>query len=700
MISIVNSGHKIEIGEAYIPQTGRKYGTIELYEHQVKTIESCKSVVVLDAPTGSGKTLAALARILERRTPAVFIYPTNALAKDQVRSIKRLLESLGYYVNVISSEWVPEPEGTYSENQVDLIHATGETLEGLAEGGAKGTILERILKGTDITGRTRIILTNPDVLYLVQSGMYSRHGLISEQLFKFRAVVVDEFHLYTGPTLARLVVMLNEMRGGNENPLVELLFLSATHGDTLDLLRNTYPDLDMVKAVPLPKREGICRRIRHTTKGEIRTQTKVLGDDESVNEVAEEILDFYDAPYKWRGDAPNVKVLGIFSSVTFAVNVANRVKELVMGKGLDPKKIVKQIHGLIPRLARTNIESMNEAILIGTSAIEVGVDFNVPFLVMEAHDLASFLQRFGRGGRHNQCRFLLYLPQPMADRLRRAERWSFPELINQAEQAFKELPSYAGFLCSGYMRTILLSMALAGSKKIDFYRKKEWFDTESAVNYFKTLVKMNASISTSDDKLMDNIGSMEDDWIEVDLDKLPIRVMAENSFVRGTMNSILVRFPGSLVDNESNFLYSETDVFDVFRLRGNLEKAEDHWENISSVLKRKYTINSPVFVADSFERHRYPRIALSRNACVRWTTAVFQREDTSIKSGDPKMNEVLNRVLQERNLVFFWRGMNKMTDYRIPRLYVEGENGAVVIGDYALIAEYLYKKLKKEKWSS
>jgi len=692
----VESGHRIAVGEAYIPKTDRRYGDIELYEHQIKTIESDKSVIVLDAPTGSGKTLAALARVLERGSPAVFIYPTNALVKDQVRSIKGLLEALGYYVNVISSEWTPESRVLPSDKNVDLIHATGDTLEDLAEGGAKGTILERILKGTDVADQIRIVLTNPDTLYLVLSGRYSRHGLISEQLFKLTAAVVDEFHLYTGPTLARLMVMLNEMRGSDDNPLAELLFLSATHGDTLNLLRNTYPDLDVIKAIPAPQEEGSCKKIRHETKGEVRTQTRVLGDDESVDEVAEELMRFYDASYKWRGDAPNVKVLGIFSSVAFAVSVAKRVKELVEVRGLDPANIVKQIHGLIPRSARTDIESMNEAILIGTSAIEVGVDFDVPFLVMEAHDLASFLQRFGRGGRHNPCRFLLYLPQPMSDRLRCAEDWSFPGFIEQAEQAFKEMPSYAGFLCSKQMRWLLLSMARAGSQKTDFYRRRKWLDKKAAGEYFKTLVEMNASISTGDEKLTDNIGHMEDDCIEKELDRWSIRVMAENSFARGTMNNILVRFPGSLVDSDSTYLYSETDVFDIFRLRGNLEKAEDHWEQLPGVLRRKYTTDSPVFVADSFERHAYPRVALSRDSITRRITAVFQRDDTSIKSGDPRTNEVLNRVLDERNLVFFWRGMNRLTDYRIPRLYAEGEKGAAVIGDWALVAEYLYKKQKAE----
>lgn len=696
----INNSHKIVVGEAFLPQTDRRYGPIALYEHQVKTIESDKSVVVLDAPTGSGKTLAALSRVLERRTPAVFIYPTNALARDQVRSIKKLLESLGYFVNLVSSEWVPPESGDLrDERHVDLIHATGETLENLARGRAKGAILERILKGTDRAGWMRIVLTNPDTLYLVISGMYSRHGLISEQLFKFKAVVVDEFHLYAGPILARLVVMLNEMRGSNEKPLVDLLFLSATHGDTLDLLRDSYPYLDVITATPTIQEEGTCMKIRHMTNGEVRTQTKVLGDDRSVANVAEEIVRMYNAPYEWIDNTPNIKVLGIFCSVTFAACVAKKVKELIESRGLDSASIVKQIHGLIPHSMRTDIESMNEAILIGTSAIEVGIDFDAPFLVMEAHDLASFLQRFGRGGRHNSCEFLLYLPQPMADRLKRAEKWSFPNFIDQAEQAFKSMQSYAGFLCSKQMRRLLLSMALAGSKKIDFYRKKEWFDKESAIEYFKTLVKLNASVSIGNEDFMVNIGSIVDDRIELDIDKWSVKVMAENSFIRGSINNILICFPGHLIDSDRDYIYSEMDIFDIFRLKGGLEKAEDHWESIPSDLQRRYTIDSPIFIADSFKRCEYPRIALSNNAYARQTAAVFERNDATIKPSDQRMKEVINRLLEERNLIFFWRGMNRMIDYRIPRLYVEGENGAVVIGDWALVAEYIYRK-QKEEWSN
>jgi hypothetical protein len=249
------------------------------------------------------------------------------------------------------------------------------------------------------------------------------------------------------------------------------------------------------------------------------------------------------------------------------------------------------------------------------------------------------------------------------------------------------------------MRRLLLSMALAGSKKMGFHRKKVLFERESAVEYFRTLAQLNASVSMGNENFAANVGSMVDDRIELDLDKWPVKVMAENSFVRGSMNNILTCFPSYLIDSDGDYIYSEMNVFDIFRLKGCLEKAEDHWEQIPSDLKRRYAVDSPIFVVDGYSRSEYPRIALSSDAYARWTTAVFERNDVTIKSSDQRMREVMYRILGERNLVFFWRGMNRMTDYRIPRLYVEGENGAVVIGDWALVAEYLCQK-QKEEWST
>jgi hypothetical protein len=48
-------------------------------------------------------------------------------------------------------------------------------------------------------------------------------------------------------------------------------------------------------------------------------------------------------------------------------------------------------------------------------------------------------------------------------------------------------------------------------------------------------------------------------------------------------------------------------------------------------------------------------------------------------------------VLDKRNIAFHWRSMNRHTDFRIPRLYVDDEPGGLVIGDWVFIAEYFLR---------
>ena len=43
---------------------------------------------------------------------------------------------------------------------------------------------------------------------------------------------------------------------------------------------------------------------------------------------------------------------------------------------------------------------MNRHILVGTTTVDIGVDFHINYLIFEAFNAGSFLQRFGRLGRH------------------------------------------------------------------------------------------------------------------------------------------------------------------------------------------------------------------------------------------------------------------------------------------------------------
>ncbi|MFN3763003.1 MAG: DEAD/DEAH box helicase, partial [Anaerolineae bacterium] len=75
-------------------------GSLRPYEYQRRVCEQVERAIdaretlclFLTAPTGSGKTLAAYAAPIRRGIPALGVYPTNELIKDQERALKPWLD--------------------------------------------------------------------------------------------------------------------------------------------------------------------------------------------------------------------------------------------------------------------------------------------------------------------------------------------------------------------------------------------------------------------------------------------------------------------------------------------------------------------------------------------------------------------------------------------------------------------------------
>ncbi|MFQ5940687.1 MAG: DEAD/DEAH box helicase [Nitrososphaerales archaeon] len=142
-------------------------------EEAIRNILAGKDMVIV-APTASGKTEAFTLPILhdlageisrfgpmrmgEGSVKAVFVYPTKALARDQMRKIKELAEPIGIRVSVF--------DGDTPRRDRDQI------LSNLPE----------------------VIVTNFDVLHyhLMHRTMFAR------SLRMVRYLVVDEVHVYTG----------------------------------------------------------------------------------------------------------------------------------------------------------------------------------------------------------------------------------------------------------------------------------------------------------------------------------------------------------------------------------------------------------------------------------------------------------------------------------------------------------------------
>ena len=91
-----------------------------------------------------------------------------------------------------------------------------------------------------------------------------------------------------------------------------------------------------------------------------------------------------------RGDY--VPCVVILNSVVNAI----ALEDALVNAGI-PRQAIAPIRGLSSRSSR---DVRGKQLVIGTSAIEVGIDFQADHLFFEAGDAASFMQRFGRIGRH------------------------------------------------------------------------------------------------------------------------------------------------------------------------------------------------------------------------------------------------------------------------------------------------------------
>jgi CRISPR-associated endonuclease/helicase Cas3 len=142
---------------------------------------------------------------------------------------------------------------------------------------------------------------------------------------------------------------------------------------------------------------------------------------------------------------------------------------------------VREVSGRIDRQERTATQAdlsdaIQSVLVIGTSAVDVGVDFRIHLLIFEASDSATFIQRLGRLGRHegfsNYKAFVL-LPSRtpwVASRLREklqegqsVDRISFREIIEEAFDPPREFEQYRKYWGALQAQGMLLSLSKSKS---------------------------------------------------------------------------------------------------------------------------------------------------------------------------------------------------------------------------------------------
>lgn len=144
-------------------------GIEQLYTHQVRAIESLRARrdTVVVTGTASGKSLCyqlpVFESLLEGESTALFLYPTKALAQDQLKGLSRL-----------------------ATGHPDLLKVLNA---GVYDGDTQPATRRKIRDASNV------MLSNPDMLH---QGILPSHARWGRFLRNLRYVVIDEMHTYRG----------------------------------------------------------------------------------------------------------------------------------------------------------------------------------------------------------------------------------------------------------------------------------------------------------------------------------------------------------------------------------------------------------------------------------------------------------------------------------------------------------------------
>jgi len=338
-------------------------GIARLYTHQTEAFERVAAGrnVVIVTPTASGKTLCYNLPVLNRlmsdaNARAMYLFPTKALAEDQLHEFNRAVEEMGSDIRAF----------TYD----------GDTPQDARKA---------------IRQRANVVLTNPDMLH---SGILPHHTRWARYFEDLRYIVIDELHYYRGVYGSHFANLLRRLRRICEfyNSKPQFICCSATIANPRELAEAlTGEPFDLVDRNGAPRGEkffvfynppvvnrqlGIRRSYIHESRRlamefiERKLQTLVFAN----NRLATEIL------------------------VTY-------LKDACGGGPGQPETVRGYRGGYLPRERRDIERRLREGeilAVVATNALELGIDIgSLDAVVMAGYPgtIASSWQRAGRAGR-------------------------------------------------------------------------------------------------------------------------------------------------------------------------------------------------------------------------------------------------------------------------------------------------------------
>jgi DEAD/DEAH box helicase domain-containing protein len=351
-------------------------GIAKLYTHQAQAIAHARQGehVVVVTGTASGKTLCYNVPVLESiladpASCALYLYPTKALAQDQLRTLTRYLEA---------DPSLPLVAGTYD----------GDTPPNA----------RRKLKNDG-----NVLLTNPDMLH---SGILPNHGTWARFLAKLKYIVVDEVHSYRGTFGSNVAHVL-----GRLNRICEHYGATPTYIGSSATIRNPKELAERLtgRTMRVVDDDGSPRG----PKAFVIWNPPFFGDDrverKSANVEAARIVSEL--------VAHDHQAIAFVRARVVSEIVAKYAQEFVSKVSPSRAKLIKSYRGGYLPEERRQIERALFAgdlkAVVSTNALELGIDIGsmeAAVLVGYPGSIASTWQQAGRAGRGADPSLVVLLP--------------------------------------------------------------------------------------------------------------------------------------------------------------------------------------------------------------------------------------------------------------------------------------------------
>jgi DEAD/DEAH box helicase domain-containing protein len=342
-------------------------GIDQLYTHQAEAFAHvlARRNVVTITPTASGKTLCYNAPVLnailqDSSTRALYLFPTKALAQDQLAELHTLSELVTRGTDV----------------EIGVFTYDGDTPSDARRA---------------IRGKAHVVLSNPDMLH---SGILPHHPRWAKLFENLRFVVVDELHAYRGVFGSHLANILRRLRRICRHYGSDPVFIcsSATIANPRDLAEGlTGEPFELVEKSGAPRGEKFFLFVNPpVVNAQLGIRRSYLAEARRVS------LEFL---------RHNLQLI-LFAQSRLAVEILTTyLKDAYHGPPGAADVVRGYRGGYLPNRRREIERGLREGhvrAVVSTNALELGIDIgalDVSVMAGYPGTIAATWQRAGRAGR-------------------------------------------------------------------------------------------------------------------------------------------------------------------------------------------------------------------------------------------------------------------------------------------------------------